>query len=347
MEDMDLEVLQQCAAWLAHKRQVMLFTVARTWGSSPRPVGSLLAIRDDGLLVGSVSGGCVEDDLIVRIRQGDLDLAGLPRTLQYGVTADEAHRFGLPCGGNLILVAEALGAHSGIDELLDRIRSGHTVARSLSLSDGSVELMPDFAEGGVLFDDRRLVAGFGPRWRILVIGAGQLSGYFARMAGALGYRITVCEPREEYRKVWKPVAGVEVVASMPDDTVVSMRPDPRTAVVALTHDPKLDDLALLEALATSAFYVGAIGSRRNSDARRERLSRYFGVADTDLARLHAPIGLYIGSRTPPEIAVSILAEITAKKNGVEASHPVDVATGKAMDARHVDAGILAGRCGLG
>jgi xanthine dehydrogenase accessory factor len=161
---------------------------------------------------------------------------------------------------------------------------------------------------------------------MLVIGASQLSGYLAQTAVGLGYQVTVCDPRAEYADAWD-VAGVELVTTMPDDAVVAMNLDERCAVVALTHDPKLDDLALLEALKSPAFYVGALGSRANNAKRRERL-REFDLTEREIARLHGPIGLYIGSRTPPEIAVSILAEITAIKNGVALAHIGSVAIAK-------------------
>jgi xanthine dehydrogenase accessory factor len=140
------------------------------------------------------------------------------------------------------------------------------------------------------------------------------------------YQVTVCDPREEYRGSWH-VPGVDVVHEMPDDQVIAMRLDARSAVVALTHDPKLDDLALMEALKSPAFYVGAIGSRANNAKRRERL-RLFDVTDAELARLHGPVGLYIGSKTPAEIAISILAELTAAKNGVALPPELSVANAK-------------------
>ncbi|HEX8741395.1 MAG TPA: XdhC family protein, partial [Casimicrobiaceae bacterium] len=165
------------------------------------------------------------------------------------------------------------------------------------------------------FDGEVLVTVHGPRYRMLVIGASHLSQYLAQIAIGLDYQVTVCDPREEYTDTWD-VPGVTLVRTMPDDTVQAMHLDERCAVVALTHDPKLDDLALMEALKSPAFYVGALGSRANNAKRRERL-REFDLTAEEIARLHGPIGLYIGSRTPPEIAISILAEITAVKNGVD------------------------------
>jgi xanthine dehydrogenase accessory factor len=163
--------------------------------------------------------------------------------------------------------------------------------------------------------DGQLVQVLGPGYRMLVIGAGQLSQYLCQTALGLGFDVTVCDPRVEYTAGWS-LPGVTLVRDMPDDAVLQMQPDERTAIVALTHDPKLDDLALMEALMSPAFYVGALGSRVNNTRRRERLQEHFGIGDEAIARLHGPAGLYIGSRTPPEIALSILAEVVAIKNGV-------------------------------
>lgn len=326
MEGMDLEVLTTSARWLADGKPVVLATVVRTWGSSPRPEGAMLALRGDGLVVGSVSGGCIEDDLIERMRRGEIDL-GRPSVARYGVAAEEAHRFGLPCGGTLELVLEPLTNESGIGLLCETLARGALVARTLEMATGCASLAPASATDGIRFDGERLVTIHGPRYRMLIIGAGQLSSYLASMAVGLGYRVTVCDPREAYTDEWS-VPGTEVVRSMPDDAVLEMNLDVRSAVIALTHDPKLDDLALMEALKTPAFYVGALGSRRNNAARRERL-REFDLSDAQLARLHGPVGIYIGSRTPPEIAISILAELTAAKNGVSLPTMLQVEGAKA------------------
>lgn len=313
MDSIELEVLKTCSAWLAAGHRCQLVTVIRTWGSSPRPIGATLAICDDGRVVGSVSGGCIEDDLIERVRKEGIQRQ-LPEVVSYGITADEAHRFGLPCGGTIELALEPLGPHSRIDELLQRLAGHELVARTLDLRSGEVAL--DRARPGAVLDRSgdKLVTQHGPRWRLLIIGAGQLSRMLAQIASAMDYHVTVCDPREEYRAGWS-LPEVPLVHAMPDDLVLEMQLDPRSAVVALTHDPKLDDMALMEALKTDAFYIGAIGSRANNAKRRERLLQ-FDLGEEQVARLHGPIGLYIGSKTPPEIAISILAEMTAIKNGV-------------------------------
>jgi xanthine dehydrogenase accessory factor len=326
MDSIDMEVLKSCGQWLASGHRCELITVVKTWGSSPRPEGAMLAMCDDGRVVGSVSGGCIEDDLIHRVRtQGLTRIA--PEIVTYGITADEAHRFGLPCGGTIQLVIEPLSASSQITELLQRLASHELVARRLDLRTGEVTLGPAHAGMGLQVSSTTFTTIHGPRWRLLIIGAGQLSRFLAQIAVGMDYHVTVCDPREEYRTDWQ-VDGVELVHGMPDDVVIEMHIDARTAVLALTHDPKLDDLALMEALKSDAFYVGAIGSRANNARRRERL-KLFDLDDAQLSKLHGPVGIYIGSKTLPEIAVSILAEMTAAKNGVALPAEVRVAHAKA------------------
>ena len=317
MDSLDLEVLKTAAGWLAAGHRCELVTVIKTWGSSPRPIGATLAVRDDGRVIGSVSGGCIEDDLIENVRAKGIAPDAKPHILSYGISADDAHRFGLPCGGTIELAIEPLHAGSGLRELLDRLEGGELLERRLDLNSGAVTLAAA-APGAVLrVENEILHTVHGPRWRLIVIGAGPLSRFLAQVASGMDYRVTVCDPREEYRADWN-LPGVELLHAMPDDVVIESRLDARSAVVALTHDPKLDDLALMEALKSDAFYVGAIGSRLNNAKRRERL-KLFDLSDEQLDRLHGPIGLYIGSKTPAEIAIAILAEMTAVKNGVPAA----------------------------
>lgn len=336
MDSTDLEVLNACSAWLGQGRKCELVTVVKTWGSSPRPPGAMLAMCEDGRVVGSVSGGCIEDDLIARVQREGVTRT-LPEILNYGISADAAHRFGLPCGGTIQLAIEPLTAASGIDALLQALGRGLLVERRLDLRTGVATLVgarPGGAAAKVAeppghdlrLSAKTLTTLHGPRWRLLLIGAGELSRMVAQIAVGMDYQVTVCDPREEYRSGWQ-VPGVAVVHGMPDDVVQAMRPDCRSAVLALTHDPKLDDLALMEALRSDAFYVGAIGSRANNARRRERLG-LFDLSEVQLARLHGPVGLYIGSKTPAEISVSILAEMTAVKNGVVVPQAMQVEYGK-------------------
>ena len=315
METLDLLVLRQLLDWRRAGRKALLATVTRTWGSSPRPVGAILALCEGGEAVGSVSGGCIEDDLIHRFGTALPDAAP-PRTLCYGLTADEAHRFGLPCGGTLELVLEFNPGAGLLRHLVQRLDAGEEVVRHLSMRDGAVQLAPRPDPAVVpRFDGHEMVNVFGPGWRLLLIGAGPLAGYLAGMAAFNGFAVTVCDPREGGDEL-AGLAPARRVRGMPDDEVLAFAPDARTAIVALTHDPKLDDLALLEALRSPAFYVGAIGSRRNQSARRQRLAEHFGLNEAELARLRGPVGLAIGSRTPAEIAVSVMAELIAVRNGV-------------------------------
>lgn len=312
MNSVDLQVLSSMLEWRQAGHAVDLFTVIETWGSAPRLPGAMLAIRDDGQVAGSVSGGCVEDDLVEKVRGRSFSEA-TPAFLVYGVSKDEAARFGLPCGGTLRLLHETVDSTEWISDLLARCAAHEVTARKVNLQTGAITLERATGDDRLAVSDDLVKTVHGPRWRLLVIGAGQLSRYLATMAQALDYDVIVCDPRQEYADAWD-VPGTTLVRGMPDDMVLELRLDSHSAVVALTHDPKLDDMVLLEALKSPAFYVGALGSRRNTANRRERL-KLFDLDDAQIDRLHGPIGLRIGSRTPPEIAISILAELTAVKNG--------------------------------
>jgi len=313
MNAMDLEVLRTARTWLEAGHGVTLCTVVKTWGSSPRPPGSMMVLRDDGQVAGSVSGGCIEDDLIDRLRNGDPAFAK-PTLTTYGADAEQERRFGLPCGGTVQVVLEPLGRADWLPGLLAAIESNRGMERRLELGTGDVALSGSGGEDSVSFDGQELRRVHAPRPRLLIIGAGQLSRYLAAMAVMLDYAVIVCDPRSEYHEGWQAMDGVTVSRQMPDDLVLALRLDEHSAVVALTHDPKLDDLALIEALRTPAFYVGALGSTRSNDARRERLLG-FGLTAGQLQKLHGPVGLKLGAKTPPEIAVSIIAEMTALRRG--------------------------------
>lgn len=320
MNGVDIEVMRTAVAWQGAGHRVVMGTVVRTWGSAPRPPGSLMVIRDDGQVVGSVSGGCVEDDLLHRLYSRDLDLVR-PEATTYGASADESRRFGLPCGGTLQIVLEPLSAESGLAELLARIEAHQVVRRSLDLATGKVSLAPAAAADTVSFDGRVLTTVHGPRHRLLIIGAGQVSRYLAAMAVMLDYQVTICEPREEYRAAWEPMEGVLISDEMPDDLAEVMDLDANAAVVAATHDPALDDLGLLKALKSPAFYVGALGSRLNNERRRKRLLA-LDLSEPEVAALHGPVGLNLGGISPSEIALSIVAEMTASRRGVDLNAPL-------------------------
>jgi xanthine dehydrogenase accessory factor len=331
MENLDVMVLRTLRDWRLAGRRALLTTVVRTWGSSPRPVGSIMALAEDGTVVGSVSGGCIEDDMIARYSRAHGDGAmprGAPALVKYGITADEAHRFGLPCGGTLELLLEYDPDPASLQTIVAALERGRLMQRTVALADGSVKLVEAASPAELSISDAELTNTFGPEYRMLLIGAGQLAEYLSTMAQFSGFAVTVCDPRTEYNSSWN-VSGVTLTTAMPDDAVKAFNPDRRSCVVALTHDPKLDDLALLEALEREAFYVGAIGSRKNAQARRQRMIEHFGQTETSLARLRGPIGIYIGSKTPPEIAVSVMAEILAVKNAVQLPPEAAVAVAKA------------------
>jgi len=342
MENLDVMVLRSLRDWRAAGKRALLATVVRTWGSSPRPVGSIMALAEDGAVVGSVSGGCIEDDLIDRHTRAFAGAAagreipsGPPSFVKYGVSADEAHRFGLPCGGTLELLLEYDPDAASLAALVEALEEGRLMRRTVSLVDGAVTQADALAPEELKVDATALVNTFGPEYRMLLIGAGQLTEYLATMALFSGFAVTVCDPREEYRGAWS-VPAAKLVSDMPDDVVAGFRADRRSCVIALTHDPKLDDLALMEALRTEAFYVGAIGSRRNNEARHQRMIEHFELSAADLQRLRGPIGIYIGSKTPPEIAVSIMAEVLAVKNGVVLPRDMEVAQAKNLRAVQQD-----------
>jgi len=309
----DQQLLQTAFEWLQQGHEVALVTVLKTWGSSPRPPGSLFIMRRDGLITGSVSGGCVEEDLVQRYCSQQLS-DSYPVRIDYGVNREDATRFGLPCGGRLELLIEQLCDPAQLQPLLDALRDQQLIARHVDLQTGQVSLQAAKAEQDFVYTNIYVRKILGPQWNMLLIGAGHLSHYVSQLALMLGYRVIVCDPRVEHAQGWQ-VEGAELISLMPDDAVQQYALEPRSIVLALTHDPKLDDMALLDALNTQAFYVGAIGSQRNCDARRQRL-RELGITADKLQRLYAPVGLPIGSHTPPEIAVSIMAEITQQRNAV-------------------------------
>ncbi len=313
MDSVDIEVLRSAEIWRKAGHRVTFGTIVKTWGSAPRPVGALVVIRDDGQVVGSVSGGCVEDDLIDKVRAGGI-AKDRPQLITYGVTNEEATRWGLPCGGTLELVMEPVTEKSAFGELLDTISKQQLVSRRLEMDSGRVSMKPGSGQDVLEFDGKVLTTVHGPRWRVILIGAGQLTRYLAEMARMLDYHVLVIDPRAEYADGWD-LQNVQLDRGMPDDVLAAANLDGHSAVVALTHDPKIDDLALMEALKSPAFYVGAIGSKKNNDSRRLRL-REFELSEGEIARLRGPVGLYIGSKTPPEIAVAILAEMTAVRHGV-------------------------------
>jgi xanthine dehydrogenase accessory factor len=307
----DSEVLRAAVDWLEQGAAVTLVTVAGTWGSAPRRPGALMAIHADGRFVGSVSGGCVEDDLVQRTLRGEFEQQP-PRLVKYGVNTATAGRIGLPCGGRLQLVVEYLDAAPPLRRVLDSVEARQRISRRVCLNTGESSLHAAAASDVFEFDDNNLVKVFGPGWRLLIIGAGELARRVAQLALTLDYAVTICDSRPEYASGWE-VEGTEFTTLPPSDFIAGFAPDPHSAVLALAHAPVLEDKALAAALMTDAFYIGALGSRKNQRARIGRLQR-LGLNDSQLAQLHGPVGLDIGSHTPAEIAIAITAALIQARN---------------------------------
>lgn len=309
MHTMELDVLERTARWCREEARPWLCTIVRTIGSSPRPPGSMLATVDGNEFVGSLSGGCVEEDLLQKLAGGGID-DSLPRIVEYGVTAEENERLGLPCGGRLLVLVQRLGEPDleWLSTVLAALENRQCTCRTLDLQSGSTSVAPiEYHEALALREDT-LEQCFGPQMRMLLVGAGQLSQTLSELALAMGYEVLVTDPRQHALDQWSG-PGVPLLQGMPDDVVVERAADRHCIVITLTHDPRIDDMALLEALSTGAWYVGALGSVRTTEKRLERL-RELGLPEEAIARLHAPVGLSIGSKTPLEIAVAIMGEIT-------------------------------------
>jgi len=313
MQSQDQEVLEQVLQWLSEGKTPCLSTIVQTTGSSPRPVGSMLA--SCGILSkGTLSGGCVEEDLLEKLANGVID-ATLPQRLEYGVTPEENERLGLPCGGRLMILVQQLGPadKKWLGEAVSALQARKSLKRTTDLSSGmtTVELTDHFQTLSV--DDEILTQGLGPKMQMLLVGAGQLSQVLAQLALAMDFDVIVTDTRDQQLAQWQG-PPVRLLHGLPDDIIAEHSRDPGNIIITLTHDPRIDDMALLEALETPAWYVGALGSLRTTQARLERLAA-LGVSKEKLRRLHAPVGLDIGSKTPWEIAIAIMAEITQLRRG--------------------------------
>jgi xanthine dehydrogenase accessory factor len=306
---LDEQVLHRLCEWLREEIPCWLCTIVATYGSSPRPVGSLFACNVRGETVGSLSGGCVEEDLIDKLTRAE-STDPLPQLLEYGVSAEENERLGLPCGGKLEVLLEPLdgSALPHIQQLHEAVHERRYVLRKVSVATADRSLSASVAYSVPVFEQGCLRQVFGPRYRMLLIGAGQLAQTLSELAVAMDYQVIVCDPRQQVLDQWAG-APVELIAGMPDDAVRKYASDPDSIVLTLTHDPRIDDMALMEALEHDLFYVGALGSERTSAARRERLLQ-LDLSVAQLDKLYAPIGLPIGSKTPMEIAIAILGQLT-------------------------------------
>lgn len=320
MQSSQQQIISQVSAWLRGQQSVWLCTILKTWGSSPRPIGAMMACTPEGDLVGSVSGGCIEEDFIEQLKDGSLkaqfDLEKKPFIVQYGKTEAEQARLKLPCGGQLHVLLEFIEPHEENLNTFSRLTSDlemhKKVSRQVNLSDGTITATSSSSETAVEMSDDKMKHSLSPMYRLLLLGAGDVAKFVAEMALALEYDVTLCDPRPNYLDNWQ-VAGVEITPRLPDDVVRARFSNPYSGIIALAHDPRVDDMALMEGLKTEAFYIGAMGSERTSAARRERLPE-LGLSEEEINRLHAPIGFQIDSKTPAEIAIAIMAEVTAVRN---------------------------------
>ena len=309
MNSTDQTILSCLLASLNQGEKPWLVSVVATIGSSPRPVGSLVAFRADGSQVGSVSGGCVEEDLIARLLAGEFNG---PRIYlaDYGVSAEDNEKWGLPCGGRLELAIQQLDTKDldWVTEAHHAMSTRRTLRRSVSLESGETRISPAEQFAPLEKNDDTLTHCFGPRHRLLLVGAGQLAAHLSTLALAMDYEVLLADSREWALDQWQG-PEVEKILGLPDDVVREHAADEHCAVITLSHDPRVDDMALMEALDSACWYVGALGSVRTTEKRIQRLSQ-LGLSDDALAKLHAPVGLSIGSKTTMEIAVSIMAQLT-------------------------------------
>ena len=276
-----------------------------------------MACTMDGELVGSISGGCIEEDFLEQLRDGSLkaqyDKESKPFIVKYGVTIEEQARLKLPCGGQLHVLLEYIDSSEQTCEVFQRLagdlKNHSKVSRRVDLTNGAISAEAQSSEDAVVIDGTQMTHSLSPMYRLLILGAGDVAKFVAEMAIALEYDVMLCDPRPNYLDNWA-VPGVETTAQLPDDVVRERFSNPYSGIIALAHDPRVDDMALMEALKTSAFYIGALGSVKTSAARRERLPE-LGLSSDEIERLHAPIGFQINSKTPAEIAISVMAEITS------------------------------------
>ncbi|MEX2130587.1 MAG: XdhC family protein [Pseudohongiellaceae bacterium] len=320
MQSSQQQIISHVAKWLQAGKSVWLCTILKTWGSSPRPIGSMMACTLDGELVGSISGGCIEEDFLEQLRDGSLKKRFAeerkPFMIMYGMTSEEQARLKLPCGGQLHVLLEyfePIPRIVGVFNLINQALTEHKkVSRVVNLSTGRIHFTEESTNNAVDIVESHLIHSLSPHFKLLLLGAGDVAKYVAELAMAMEYNVTLCDPRPEYLQNWD-VPGVKTTSRLPDDVVREQFSNPYSGIIALAHDPRVDDMALMEALKTNAFYVGAMGSDRTSAKRRERLPE-LGLTEAEIGRLHAPIGFRINSKTPAEIAIAIMAEVTAVRH---------------------------------
>jgi xanthine dehydrogenase accessory factor len=311
--------------WHRAGRGAAVATVVETWGSAPRPAGSQLVISGAGDIMGSVSGGCVEGAVVVEALEAMAD--GKPRLLTYGVSDNEAFAVGLACGGTIRVlvdpVADTALAPALLADLVQARAQGRPVAVVAALNGAARALVSRGHDGAVdarlqsdrsgMEDDGRFIAVHNPPLRLIVVGAVHIAQPLMTIARACGYAPVLIDPRESFGAAAR-FPGETILHDWPDEALASLSPDTRTAIVTLTHDPKLDDPAIIAALGMPVFYLGCLGSPRTHAKRLDRL-RMAGITEEQIARIHAPVGLAIGAKSPAEIAVSIMAQMTQVLRG--------------------------------
>ncbi|WP_432696056.1 XdhC family protein [Marinobacterium sp. YM272] len=326
MQHLDLQVVEQAQDWLNAGETVWFCTVLSTFGSSPREPGSIMVARADGRHLGSLSGGCVEEDFLERLQAGEFSQRVC--TERYGQRReDNRPQIQLPCGGILDVLIERLEPDESnrchLAELLAVMRGREQKWRWVSLVDGSCSLTPVDSAGGARVEVAvdSVSVRMGPSLRLIIAGLSSVARACAEFAVSLGYEVIVCEPREEeYRDFHmnKDLENVRLEKILPSMFIA--RPGnchQQTAVVAMTHDPRIDDLAMIEAVYTDAFYIGVMGSRLTSDKRAARLMTTGGLNPDQLARINMPIGLALGSKTPAEIALAVMADVLRVQRGIK------------------------------
>lgn len=320
MKQLDLQVIQQARQWIAQGQAVWLCTVLSTFGSAPRGPGAMLVCLEDGQHRGSLSGGCVEEDFLERV--GREYFQPVNQVVRYGEGGFEPN-LALPCGGVLDVLVEYLQPTAAVDAHLASIEQGFAGAALLSRQvrlgtreHGLGKAAMDAPK--VQVDGELITLRVGAVQRLILAGLSPVAEFCASFAVALGYEVILCDPRPQVLAGFT-VEGVEVREVLPAVFIAEGGCHAATAVVALTHDPRLDDLTLLEAVRTPAFYIGAMGSQRTSSKRFERLARIGGLDAAALERIHAPIGLHLGSKTPAEIALAVMADVLRASNGIARS----------------------------
>ena len=318
-------VLQQLNLWLSQGVQPWLATVIETYGSSPRPEGSMMIYHPDKGMVGSLSGGCIEQELLNQLSSNNPNQQLIyPTIIRYGESVEQRSRLALPCGGHLDVLLEKieLKDQPHYNKLESALNSRQWISRHIDFNTPSIKTVcnpsepffsePFISEKTIIRKPNEIIHTLKPHDKLLLIGAGEVSRCLAEICKNLEFEITLCDFRDEFLQGWK-VEGVEIIKAMPDDLIASSFHDNHCAIVALAHDPRVDDMAMMQALKTDAFYVGAMGSLITSNKRRERLLE-LELQDKQIEKLHAPIGVNIHSRTPYEIAVSIAAQLIAERS---------------------------------